>query len=497
MKVNFNKISTIFLLPLYTLIHINLINYIPDDAYIHLRIVRNFIDFGLPYFNPKDPVLASSSPLWTILLRLICGANYYILAVINSLILWLFSIKLFELSKDLVPSVSQIKNIILVTIATLILTPASVGLMETPLALLFLIIGLLSYNRKSHLSVFWFSLAICTRLEILIFSIIILAFAVITKKIKFYPSLFYGFTPVIFVIFFLYYYYETIIPQATIAKSKAYQLSLSTFLYYTISQLYERLLIRGIVILPLISLLIALPLVIFMGLIKPKVKISKEPLLLVFAGLILFLAYALKGVLQFYWYTPLYLFPVIYGLGLRISYHRGFWCILLLALPTVFTGIECIYAGVISPKESPYALEMSRVENYLNIGSVLYRKYPKARLMAAEIGALGFTFKGKIIDSVGLASPEAVKYHPLKNRSIESIAGIPLKMVEDLHPELIVALDIHMEELIGSKIIKTYQITKVPAFSDKLMKNAGLTEYWMSKNINILIRKDINKTQNF
>src|SRR5262245_28589405 len=42
--------------------------YPADDAYIHMRIARNFATHGVPYFNIDQPVSGSSSLLWLVLL---------------------------------------------------------------------------------------------------------------------------------------------------------------------------------------------------------------------------------------------------------------------------------------------------------------------------------------------------------------------------------------------------------------------------------------------
>ena len=49
-------------------VHFALIEYVADDAYIHLRVAEHLLRDGVPYFNLGEPVMASSSSLRTIIL---------------------------------------------------------------------------------------------------------------------------------------------------------------------------------------------------------------------------------------------------------------------------------------------------------------------------------------------------------------------------------------------------------------------------------------------
>ena len=58
---------------LMVFIHMRLFQYALDDAYIHLRIVENWANYGYPYFNIEEPIKASSSSGWIILIFIIQG----------------------------------------------------------------------------------------------------------------------------------------------------------------------------------------------------------------------------------------------------------------------------------------------------------------------------------------------------------------------------------------------------------------------------------------
>src|SRR5512141_500160 len=60
--------------------HIALRNYVFDDTYIQLRIARNLIEHGQPYFNPGEAVNGSSSPVWTVIVAMaLLAGNFHLL----------------------------------------------------------------------------------------------------------------------------------------------------------------------------------------------------------------------------------------------------------------------------------------------------------------------------------------------------------------------------------------------------------------------------------
>ncbi len=58
-KKNENKAYLVFLVCLFSLAlfsQVKLYQYGFDDAYIHFRVARNFVETGAPYFNPGEAV---------------------------------------------------------------------------------------------------------------------------------------------------------------------------------------------------------------------------------------------------------------------------------------------------------------------------------------------------------------------------------------------------------------------------------------------------------
>lgn len=124
-------------------LHLRLIHNVADDAYIHIRIAQHLAQTGQPFYNPGQPVLASSSILWTLVLGvifLVFPAVPQTLAVVNGILLvgcgWVFLAlcrKCLEGRKF-----SQLIPIGFAVCAAVLLFTASIELMETPLAMLLL-----------------------------------------------------------------------------------------------------------------------------------------------------------------------------------------------------------------------------------------------------------------------------------------------------------------------------------------------------------------------
>ena len=56
------------LVALSVVLHVGLSSWPFDDAFIHLRVAERLLDTGEPFYNPGERVMASSSPVWTLLL---------------------------------------------------------------------------------------------------------------------------------------------------------------------------------------------------------------------------------------------------------------------------------------------------------------------------------------------------------------------------------------------------------------------------------------------
>lgn len=447
-------------------LHLYISSYYYDDAYIHLRIVRNFIESGVPYFNPADPVMGSSSPLWILALTLffsIFQLTEQHLLILNSIItagaifIWT-KITLKDLDK---------KSILLSTLIAIIyfsiLWPASGGLMETPLALLLLGLGIFSFSRNSTLSFFFLTLAALTRIEFFV-PLLLGLLIVIRNKKSFQISLIKTISTILITLspflLFLFYFYGTLVPQPVVAKSIVYAPTFSEFINLFFNQVIgEDLNVRSRLVAPIYLICIVCG-ILFVIFTKKRDQSRPIPfdstiLLTLLSALLIILAYALRTVLIFPWYVPLFLLPLVFSiLRIALVYKRKAYLLLavIISAPLILLPLLDLLAKLNGKDSVTNSLQGVRVKILKNIGSELYDQNKHATLLAPEIGALGFTFKSKIVDALGLISKESLYHHPLKipeDRPSGLVGSIPLSLVLESQPDYIVSLKIFAAPLLS------------------------------------------------
>ena len=64
---------------------------------------------------------------------------------------------------------------------------------------------------------------------------------------------------------------------------------------------------------------------------------------------------------------------------------------------------------------------------------------------APEIGALGYYCDCRILDTVGLVSPEALKYYPLPTSMYSVNYAVPPDLIRDTAPAYVVSLDVFVD----------------------------------------------------
>jgi len=121
--------------------------------------------------------------------------------------------------------------------------------------------------------------------------------------------------------------------------------------------------------------------------------------------------------------------------------------------------------------------------------------------MTSEIGGLGYGFSGYVFDACGLASPDALEYHPMaipKERSGGGICAIPPGFVAEQSPDIIVSYDLFIESFLQSDYITEYNLKTHELFlkddREKAIVETPLGKLernlWGIRNLYIFIRKD-------
>lgn len=465
--------------------------FIADDAYIHMRIARHLTEHGQPFFNLGEPVAASSSPLWLLLLSslfAIAGPSPLLVPPLNATL----SITLFAVLVG-VCSVQEHRITAIGCAALCVIfgaLHAAAIQMETTLALTLWGLSLLGLQRQRYgLTGLAAGLAACTRYELVLWLPLAALLAPgTTTRVRLITG---ALAPLGALALFNLGYFGSLLPNTIRAKSIIYTLSV------------EESLVTGGFVFGTDVFLITITLggVIALMLIRDtRTRIVGTAL---FFGIALLGLYAARRVLVFSWYQPLYLVPIMLGLGAALtSGKRGqaalaaLAAVLFLWQPVRDAGAEA--AGLATGQALAFreAKQGLRVHRYIQIGEELYRNYPDAVLMSSEVGGLGWGFKGRIADAAGLISPEFLRYHPLsvpEARSSGLTGAIPPQAVREARPDLLVSMETFSEavrsDMAAGRLSSYRLLRREPVLDDRLIPGTSDLRLWNSRYTEIYVHE--------
>jgi hypothetical protein len=465
--------SAIFLA--LSFLNLSLFDYAYDDAYIHFRIAENFLVHGKPYYNVDERLMASSSPGWTIVLLVLfflAGVKLKAVSLLNAAATAL-AVYVYARVLDETAQARKFSNDLLVALVMLpILVYSDIGLMETPLALLILGVGVLLYLRKNSLSFLFFGMCVFFRLELAVFLLLFLAYNVRSRTVPVWRSclnVLLGLAP--FVVY-EYAFFGTVIPQPVRAKSIVYSLN---SLQVVIDALPDGLFVGGIAGRAVeIYLLLFLLYAVSRDIRKPGRGANDSVVVLfAFGGAAVLMSYVLARTLVFGWYIPLFAAPLF------ISF-----------LAYAVNKKSLAFGAALALTLLPYGAGFVKT---VDVSRRLYVEYPGCTLMSAEVGGLGFGFKGKVYDGAGLVSGGALKYHPMRvpQERVNGVVGaVPPGYVEEIGPDIIVGYDVFVDAIKKSKIAQNYIIIKNDIYTSDDMRIAHDKNIWGSGSLNIFIRRD-------
>ncbi|WP_367898211.1 hypothetical protein AB3N61_00435 [Leptospira sp. WS58.C1] len=442
---------------------------IVDDAYIHYRVAENFAKTGLPYYNLNDPVNSTSSPNWTICLSLLSktGIPITYAAFLLGCIGLFSTIYIFGILLKRQNINASLRYAGLLLTFVWIYDTVLMG-MESAAALSCLMFGIYLQERKSKFSLLILCLSVFFRYELAVFLIFFFLFP--SPKIPDLKEILIAGLPISALSLWMYFHFGTILPRAGMVKLSVYSISydhpvLAIFGDYSVAVAY-------------------LALFFLVGFILYRIGFKTAPRFVLSAwafGLALPLIYILGRVFVFRWYTPLFLAPFSFSViwafhKIKEVDNKGFVYALfsLSILGVLYQPLpkisKDIYAGLFGLSEYRKLTYNSRIVRYLEIGKYLNQKKPNGTLLAPEIGALGHSFEGEIIDAVGLGSSVSVSYHPLKipeERSDGTIGAIPPKLVLDTVPDFVVSLPVFAEALLQSEFTEIYNCSQETPFAEE------------------------------
>jgi len=420
-----------------------------DDAYIHARIARNWIESGFPTFLVGEEFKASSSTGYIIFLYLI-GKLTNILFAIK--IYQILAISLFAYASAKIIFIFDKKNRFLNLLLILSVTPVFLytlyGGMETPMIIPLLMLSFIYTQQNIRIiPLLLIALTVILRIEMLAVFLLMNIFYLIEKKYKdvLLVSTFLG-------IYFLYeiLLFGTIIPYAAEVKSIAYGIP---YLYSFINAISLNAGKLGLHIGLLILYIFLHQFLLFLNQFLTERKVNKNRLFsLIFLGasVAILVSWIFGRTNIFPWYlAPLYGLLLIYALhqinfGLTQDKTNKILSIILIVSLGNIGGMNFITAMFMDKTNF-------RTNDYQKIGNFLYDQCPTCSLVTSEIGALGWLFKGDVFDGFGLGDPKAITFHPLKvpeERSGYGIGAIPPEYIEFRNPDFIVSLPIFIEKFL-------------------------------------------------
>ena len=488
------QIGCFFLLTLaVAIISTRLTNFVDDDAYIHFRIAENLATHSQPYFNLGEQVMVTSSFVWTWVLALLFLLHLSVpssVSILNAAIMvggaCLWTRLLYAFSARTPPK--HVLGLFVLGYIS-VLAPSCFGLMETPLAILLLGAAVMLLSQSKPYGWVFMVLAIFTRAEIIVFCGLFAAqIALSGRSSRFSNALWLG-LGALGVSWLTWHFFGTLVPHPAIAKQIVFAHSreavFEKVFYSIIPHLaYPFCGVKGGYSIQVRVVAFAswawLPGVCFLlGAschdVRWRELVHNQRcrwlVSILCGGLIVGAAYIVKHVFLHGWYVPLYVIPLIFAsyAVLGVSSLWGYGRVLLFSLLPLSSLCILFLTAFGSRHALPDAVTQmtARVQRYLNVGACLYRHFPDARLMTSEIGGLGYGFKGQILDGAGLATPAALKWHPMivsQQRSGPGIGAIPTAFIDEARPELIVSYPIFVEEFDRSPQVASYQKLVVPAF---------------------------------
>ncbi len=445
-----------------------------DDAYITFRYARNLLRGEGPVFNPGERVLGTTTPLYMGTLAVAAlpfGADAApfpdIAPVLNALADALTCLLLIGIGSALSTPGAGWAAAVLWAVSPMSVTFA-VGGLETSVYIL-LLASVLYFRLRGKLIAMsaLAGLAFLTRPDALILAaLIFLELAVVLLRGK---SLRAGLGALVRIALpflliagawsvFAFLYYGTVLPHSLLAKSVAYRLDAGSGMIRLLQQygtpFFEQLTFGAMV------LIVTLPLYLFLSLAGIARAEKMLPRAGAAAGLlypwVYFAVFSAANPLVFRWYlappTPFLFLTIFLGLaalleGLRAGGGR--------VRKIVFAGLAAAALALSLREWKPAAdhgparpaPEMAYIQlelQYRKVAEDLSQWIPPEYTVAAgDVGVLGYYLDNPILDTVGLNSPEAVRFYPLPESIYAILYAIPPDLILSARPEVIVFLEVY------------------------------------------------------
>jgi hypothetical protein len=477
-----------------------------DDAYIQYRIASHLATNGRAWFNLNERVMVTSTPLFTFLISLcfvLLGEHALIVPAINGIALALT----WALSSWLVlhsfPEIARLKLKRALLYACCfaltfgILGRSSFHQMETPFAICLFMAGVAAFASGRQIALAFFVLAALTRYEMTVCLLLYLAISLYLRKLQRDGILAAG-AVALGGIAILLEQFHTVIPNTIHAKAIGYGPTPYSQIIFGLlwdgPEVKQHALFLAVCHLAVICLVISA--LVSMALASDSEFRDQWYIYAAFAcGGLIFLGYLAARIRLSFWYKPLVTFP----LGLlvlfmaikkpRSAYPAAFFFIVVFCWGWHFWS-SVPASATAEYQISPDFVEAARVQRYLAVGHALNIACPDATLLTSEIGGLGYSFKGNIVDGFGLASPDATQFPPVKSIPGQVPGGFSAGIVSLRNPDLIVTYNVFAASFLQSPLKNDYDEIQTTIFNSSERGKVPKQNPWSDATMLIFTRKN-------
>lgn len=446
-----------------------------DDAYITFRYARNILAGEGFVFNPGQRVMGTTTELYTLLmtgLGALSGgpqADFpWIALIVNALADVGTALLLWQIGKRSGFELAGAAAGLAWGIAPFSVTFA-IGGLETSLYVFLLTLAVWSYlARRGWLTALAAALSLLTRPDALILlgplalDWLIRGFRNKDERVRLHEILI-AILPVLAWLAFAALYFGSPVPHSVQAKLGAYRLGPEEGLvrllqHYATPFLWQNWFPTpiavglGIVLFPFLS---------FVGIVRLVKKESRLAAWAVYPWLYL-IVFAAANPLIFRWYlTPplpayfLFIFAGLEDILTQLTAARGYrlapaWLrglLVLLVFAPMLGGLLSEWRLRLDHGPQRPAPEMAFIQLELlyrqAADQIAPRLTSQSVLAAGDVGVLGYYTPARILDLVGLNSPEALQYYPLDKKYYAINYAVAPEMVLNLQPDAMVILEVY------------------------------------------------------
>ena len=443
-----------------------------DDAYITFRYARNLLAGQGFVYNQGESVLGTTTPLYTLLMAaggaLLGGqdANFAALALgLNALADVLTCLILWQVGKRLGFERAGIAAGVLWAVAPFAVTFA-IGGLETSVYVL-LLSAVVYFYLADHLEMAALcgALALLTRADALILAAPLgmdwLVRTIRGRKPFPWKAVLLFVVPVAAWYGFAWLKFGSPFPHSVIAKLVAYRLEPGSAAIRLIQHYATPFM--GFDLLGAVGTGVGLILYPFLFAIGARKAWHSDSRSLVWACYpwLYLLVFAIPNPLIFRWYLtpplPAYFLLILAGLDhllvsiFRVQEHPNQMIrkvlsgTLLLFLPLVLLLSEWRMHSDHGPDRPAPDMAYIQLELLYRQASEIIKPFlgPGAVLAAGDVGVLGFETQARILDTVGLNSPESLRYYPLDPSFYEINYAVAPDLILDQKPDAVIILEVY------------------------------------------------------